>query len=75
MLSILGSRIILNLRGVILKEPDEVNTQESVKLVTTRRTYKSWNTNPSGSPLPQPVQSTLITFVESPVGQKSYSDW
>jgi len=75
MLSILGSRIILNLRGVILKEPDEAITQESMKLVTTRRTYKSWNTNTPGSPLPQPGQSTLITFVESPVGKKSYSDW
>jgi hypothetical protein len=78
MLSVLGSRIILNLRGMILREPDEFVTQESMKLMATGRSNKSWNRNPQGSGLPRPVQSTVVTFVESPPvhgNKKDYSDW
>ena len=75
MLSLLGSRIILNLRGMILKQHDEIITQESMKLVATGKSHKSWHANSQRSPLPQPAQSTLVTFVESPVGNKAHSDW
>jgi hypothetical protein len=75
MLSILGSRIILNLRGMILKEHDEAITQESLKLVVTGKSHKSWHTSSPVSPLPQPVQSTIVTFVESSVSQKAHPDW
>ena len=74
MLSLLGSRIILNLRGMILKDHEEIITQESMKLVVTGKSYKSWNTNSRRSPLPQPVQSTLVTLVEAPISKTSYSD-
>ena len=62
---------------MILKGYDEVATQESIKLATTGKSYKSWNTKTktSGSPLPPPVQSTLVTFVESEVSKKAHSDW
>jgi len=72
MLSLLGSRIILNLRGMILKQHDEIITHESVKLVVTGKSHRSWHTR---SPLPPPVQTTLVTFAESPVSQKAHSDW
>jgi len=75
MLSILGSRIILNLRGMILKDHHETTTQESVKLVVTGKRHKSWNASSPVSPLPQPVQSTLVTLVESPASKKAHSDW
>ena len=75
MLSLLGSRIILNLRGVILKEHDEIITQESMKLVVTGKSHKSWHSNPERSLLPQPGQSTLVTFVDSPLGKRAHSDW
>lgn len=75
MLSLLGSRIILNLRGVILKDHDEIITQESMKLVVTGKSNKSWHSNSERSPLPQPGQSTLVSFVESPGGRKAHSDW
>lgn len=66
MLSLLGSRIILNLRGMILKDHEEIVTQESMKLVVT--SYKSW------SPRSPPVQSTLVTLVEAPISKTSHSD-
>jgi hypothetical protein len=75
MLSLLGSRIILNLRGMILKDHEEIVTDESMKLVATGKSSRTWNTNSQRPPLPQPVQSSLITFVESSVGKKDDEDW
>jgi len=75
MLSILGSRIILNLRGTILKEHDEAITHESLKLVVTVKSHKSGNLTSLSPPLQQHAQSTLSTFDESPVSKKAYADW
>jgi len=60
---------------MILKEHDAVITHESMKLVTTGRTHKSWRTDPPVSPLPHHVQSSLVTFVESPDTNKAHSEW